>query len=62
MASAVALWAGTPSGSDLQRRVEADATRGVPLMAPGDVSTLLSEAIVAARTEDERFFEGPDPL
>ena len=48
------LWAMSPSGSDLQDRVQGQAAlRGGTLIQPGEVPPLLAEAIVA--TEDERF-------
>ena len=53
--SAATLWVSTPSGADVQSRVEA-ATRahGVVLLSSGQVPRTLAEAVVA--TEDERFY------
>jgi membrane peptidoglycan carboxypeptidase len=53
--SAATLWVSTPSGTDVQSRVE-DLTRhyGVVLLGPGDIPTILAKAVVA--TEDERFY------
>jgi membrane peptidoglycan carboxypeptidase len=53
--SAATLWVSTPSGSDVQERVQA-ATRahGVALLREDQVPRLLAEAVVA--TEDERFY------
>ena len=53
--SLATLWVSTPSGSDVQARVE-DLTRhyGIVLLGPGDVPTMLAKAVVA--TEDERFY------
>lgn len=49
-------WFATPSGTDLQTRVDAmAATEGTTLLAPGSVPPLLAQAIVA--TEDERFYQ-----
>ncbi|MBF6605898.1 MAG: transglycosylase domain-containing protein [Chloroflexi bacterium] len=54
--AAVALWGLSPSVSDLESRVATlAALRGTPVLRPGDVPTLLAEAIVA--TEDERFYQ-----
>lgn len=53
--SAATLWAATPSGADVQSRVEATTkARGVVLLHPGEVPRLLADAVVA--TEDERFY------
>jgi penicillin-binding protein 1A len=56
VAGSGALWALTPSASDLQRRVGGLAlAHGVTVVRPGEVPPLLAEAIVA--TEDERFYQ-----
>jgi penicillin-binding protein 1A len=56
VAGGVTLWAMSPSGSDLQDRVQSQAAlRGGTLLRPGEVPPLLAEAIVA--TEDERFYQ-----
>jgi len=53
--SAVTLWVSTPSGADIQARVEAiTRQRGVVLLREDEVPRLLAEAVVA--TEDERFY------
>jgi membrane peptidoglycan carboxypeptidase len=53
--SVATLWVSTPSGTDVQARVE-DLTRhyGVVLLGAGDIPTILAKAVVA--TEDERFY------
>jgi penicillin-binding protein 1A len=56
VAGSLALWVLSPSASDLQGRVDAQAAlHGVPRLQPGEVPPLLAEAIVA--TEDERFYQ-----
>lgn len=53
--SLATLWVGTPSGADIQARVEAvTRSHGVVLLRPNEVPRLLAEAVVA--TEDERFY------
>ena len=44
------LWVSTPSGTDVQARVE-DLTRhyGVVLLGPGDIPSILAKAVVASR-------------
>ncbi len=52
----VAAWLVTPTASQLQGRVAADAAAGhVVLLERGQVPALLADALVA--TEDERFFQ-----
>lgn len=54
--SAIALWATTPSGDDIQSRVAAlTAADGIPLLGQDEVPATLAEAVVA--TEDERFYQ-----
>ena len=53
--SATTLWVSTPSGTDIQQRVQTMTARyGVVLLGEGDIPPLLVKAIVA--TEDERFY------
>lgn len=53
--SAATLWLATPSGTDIQQRVEALTGRyGVVLLDEDEVPPMLVKAIVA--TEDERFY------
>jgi penicillin-binding protein 1A len=57
------LWIVTPSGSDLQARVQALAARnGVGVLAADQVPTVMAQAMVAI--EDERFYShhGPDTI
>jgi len=53
--SVTTLWVSTPSGADVQARVE-DLTHhyGIMLLGPGDIPATLAKAVVA--TEDERFY------
>src|SRR3989442_9975697 len=53
--SVTTLWVYTPSGADVQARVE-DLTHhyGIMLLGPGDIPATLAKAVVA--TEDERFY------
>lgn len=54
--SVATLWAWTPSGDDVQARVEAlVAGRGVPVLKPDEVPPTLATAVVAI--EDERFYQ-----
>jgi membrane peptidoglycan carboxypeptidase len=54
--SLATLWVWTPSGSDVQARVQAaTAAHGVPVLRPDQVPRQLAEAVVAI--EDERFYE-----
>ena len=54
--SLATLWVWTPSGDDVQARVQALAhTRGIPVLGPADVPQTLDDAVVAI--EDERFYE-----
>ena len=54
--SPVTLWASTPSGDDVQARVQAlAASHGSPLLAEDEVPTQLAEAVVSI--EDERFYQ-----
>ena len=54
--SLTTLWVWTPSGSDVQARVDAKAaSRGTPVLRPDEVPDRLAQAIVAV--EDERFYE-----
>jgi len=53
--SALTLWVATPSGSDIQARVQAYThARGIVLLGETEVPTTLARAVVA--TEDERFY------
>ncbi len=53
--SVATLWVSTPSGTDIQERVQAlTASRGVVLLGENDVPPVLADAVVA--TEDERFY------
>ena len=53
---AATLWVSTPSGDDVQRRVEEmTASYGVVLLQPDQLPPTLVKAIVA--TEDERFYQ-----
>jgi membrane peptidoglycan carboxypeptidase len=50
------LWIWTPSGTDIQERVQALArSRGAPLLGEDEVPPQLAEAVVAI--EDERFYQ-----
>ncbi|MGO9177941.1 MAG: transglycosylase domain-containing protein [Candidatus Limnocylindrales bacterium] len=52
----VVLWLATPSGDDLTSRVHVlAAAEHATVLAPGEVPSLLAEAVVA--TEDERFYQ-----
>jgi membrane peptidoglycan carboxypeptidase len=54
--SVATLWVWTPSGDDVQARVEAiAAARGTRVLGPDQVPGTLSRAVVAI--EDERFYE-----
>ena len=54
--SAATLWLWTPSGDDVQSRVQATAaSRGTTVLKPTEVPNQLADAIVAI--EDERFYE-----
>jgi penicillin-binding protein 1A len=54
--SAATLWVWTPSGDDIQARVQAlAASHGAPLLSEDEVPSQLAEAVVAI--EDERFYE-----
>jgi membrane peptidoglycan carboxypeptidase len=54
--SLATLWVWTPSGSDVQARLQAVAdSRGTPVLRPDQVPKRLADAIVAI--EDERFYE-----
>jgi len=54
--SVATLWVWTPSGDDVQARVEAiAAARGTRVLGPDEVPETLSRAVVAI--EDERFYE-----
>src|SRR5690242_21569329 len=54
--SAATLWVWTPSGDDIQARVQAlAASHGAPLLGEDEVPSQLVQAVVAI--EDERFFE-----
>lgn len=53
--SATTLWVSTPSGSDIQERVQAaTAAHHVVVLREDQVPRLLADAVVA--TEDERFY------
>ncbi|HEY3195021.1 MAG TPA: biosynthetic peptidoglycan transglycosylase [Candidatus Dormibacteraeota bacterium] len=53
--SAATLWVSTPSGTDVQQRVETLTDRyGVVLLREDEIPPMLVKAIVA--TEDERFY------
>jgi membrane peptidoglycan carboxypeptidase len=55
-AAGVLIWVATPPGDDLGTRVAALASlHGSSVLRPGEVPSLLAEAVVA--TEDERFYE-----
>ena len=52
---ATTLWLSTPSGTDVQARVqELTHHYGIVLLGPGDIPPTLAKAVVA--TEDERFY------
>ena len=54
--SAATLWAWTPSGGDVQARVQAlAASRATPVLAEDEVPAQLAQAVVAI--EDERFYQ-----
>jgi len=54
--SAATLWTWTPSGDDVQARVQAlAASRGAPLLSEDEVPSQLAQAVVAI--EDERFYQ-----
>ena len=54
--SAATLWTWTPSGDDVQARVQAlAASRGAPLLNEDEVPSQLAQAVVAI--EDERFYQ-----
>jgi penicillin-binding protein 1A len=54
--TAATLWVWTPSGVDVQARVEAIArVRGTPVLRPDEVPSLLADAVIAI--EDERFYQ-----
>ena len=54
--SAATLWAWTPSGDDVQARVQAlAASLGAPLLSADEVPSQLAQAVVAI--EDERFYQ-----
>jgi membrane peptidoglycan carboxypeptidase len=54
--SAATLWTWTPSGEDIQARVQAlVATHGAPLLGEDEVPSQLAQAVVAI--EDERFYQ-----
>jgi len=54
--SAATAWVWTPSGDDVQARVQAlVASRGAPLLSEDEVPSQLAEAVVAI--EDERFYQ-----
>src|SRR5881628_1431035 len=54
--TAATLWAWTPSGDDVQARVEAIArARGTTVLRPGEVPSQLADAVIAI--EDERFYQ-----
>ena len=54
--SGATLWVSTPSGDDIQPRVQAlVASHGAPLLAEDEVPSQLAEAVVAI--EDERFYD-----
>jgi len=53
---AATLWAWTPSGDDVQARVEAIArARGTTVLRPDEVPSQLADAVIAI--EDERFYQ-----
>ena len=53
--SVATLWAVTPSGADIQQRVQSyTKAHGIALLAESDVPGILANAVVA--TEDERFY------
>jgi membrane peptidoglycan carboxypeptidase len=52
---ATTLWISTPSGTDVQARVQALTQHyNIVLLGPGDIPPTLAKAVVA--TEDERFY------
>ena len=54
--TAATLWAWTPSGDDVQARVEAIArARGTTVLRPDEVPSQLADAVIAI--EDERFYQ-----
>ena len=54
--SPATLWVSTPSGDDVQARVQAlAASHGAPLLAEDEVPAQLADAVVAI--EDERFYQ-----
>jgi len=54
--TAATLWVWTPSGDDVQARVEAIArVRGTPVLRPDEVPSELADAVIAI--EDERFYQ-----